>query len=337
MEVTIRDVAKRAGVSIATVSVVINKTRPVNDTLRQRVFDAIRDLDYKPNVLAQSLRSRRSRLLGLVLTDIRNPFMAEEIVGLEEGAASLGYQVIIHNTGEVPERIDQAFQDLMAARVAGLIIATARVGDLSLLKQIQARKTPYVFINRTPRPGMDYYVGTDNVAIGQLAARHLLSLGHRRLACIAGASCHSSSWERYSGYLAALTEAGVEVPNDYVQWTDGFSLDGGQMATRLLLQLPDPPTAIFVASDIMAVGAIRAIQEAHLRVPDDVSIVGVDNINLSDCFLVPLTTVNQPKQEMGSEAAKMLVGRIAGRTDYPTSVIFTPKLVVRQSCGSLRR
>ncbi|HYF90988.1 MAG TPA: LacI family DNA-binding transcriptional regulator [Symbiobacteriaceae bacterium] len=333
--VTIREVAKRAGVSIATVSAVLNQSAGVSDLLRERVLDAVQELDYKPNFAAQSLRSRRSRLLGIILTDIRNPFVSEVAVGFEEGATSLGYQVVIHNTGDEPGRVGDALQNLKAAQVAGLVVATALAGDVTLLDHLQGLKVPYVFINRTPYPGVMNYVGSDNVAIGQTGTRHLLSLGHRKIACITGSPQHSTSWERHSGYLQAMAEAGIDVPNGYVHWGSGFHEEAGYKAAESLMRLPDRPTAMLVTSDLMALGAVKAVQAAGLRVPEDVAVVGVDNISLSDSFIVPLTTVHQPKREMGLEAAKMLIGLITGKQNGPTSVILPPKLVVRQSCGAV--
>lgn len=334
--VTIREVAKRAGVSIATVSAVLNQSAGVSDVLRERVLDAVQELDYKPNAAAQSLRSRRSRLLGIILTDIRNPFVSEVAVGFEEGARSLGYQVVLHNTGDEPDRMGDALQNLVAAQVAGLVIATARAGDVELVNQLESLQVPYVYINRTPYPGVENYVGSDNVAIGLAGTRHLLSLGHRRIACITGAPSHSTSWQRYSGYAQAMTEAGHQVPSGYVHWGDSFSQETGLKATEAFMRLPERPTAIFATSDMMALGAIKAARAAGLDVPGDVAVVGVDNISLSDSFIVPLTTVHQAKREMGLEAAKMLVGLVTGKRTGPASVILPPSLVVRNSCGAAR-
>ncbi|HEY3364960.1 MAG TPA: LacI family DNA-binding transcriptional regulator [Symbiobacteriaceae bacterium] len=332
--VTIREVAKRAGVSIATVSAVLNRTATVSEALRERVLDAVRELDYKPNVAAQSLRSRRSRLLGIVLTDIRNPFVTEVAVGIEEAVGNLGYQVILHNTGDEAGRVGEALQNLKAAQVAGLVVATARVGDVTLLDHLEQLRIPYVFVNRAPYAGVEHYVGTDNVSVGQIGTRHLLSLGHRKIACVTGSPNHSTSWERYSGYLMAMAEAGLQVPGGYVHWGGGYFQEAGYKASELLMGVPDRPTALFVASDLMALGAIKAIHAAGLRVPQDVAVVGVDNISLSDSFVVPLTTVHQPKKEMGLEAAKMLVRLVSGDTTGPASIILPPALVVRQSSGS---
>lgn len=333
---TIREVAKRAGVSIATVSAVLNHSAGVSEALRERVLDAVQELDYKPNFAAQSLRSRRSRLLGIILTDIRNPFVSEVAVGFEEGATSLGYQVVIHNTGDVAGRVVDALQNLQAAQVAGLVIATARAGDVALLEQLNGLKVPYVFINRKPYPGVENYVGSDNVAIGLTATRHLLSLGHRRIACVTGAPQHSTSWERYYGYQQAMSEAGLEVPGGYVHWGNSFSEETGYRAGEMLLRLSERPTAVFATSDLMALGMVKAVRAAGLSVPEDVAVVGTDNISLSDSFIVPLTTVHQPKREMGLEAARMLVGLITGRQNGPASIILPPKLIVRTSCGAVR-
>ncbi len=331
---TIRDVAERAGVSISTVSHVINATRHVNAATRARVQAAMIALDYQPNRLARSLRNRRTHTLGVLLPNSANPFFAQILLGIEAACFDQGYNVILGNANELAER-ELAYLDvLLSKQVDGILLVSTGAYE-EALHFLAARHAPVVMVDRSP--GEAYAatidtVFTDNQGGGVLATRHLLGLAHRRIACIGGPSQLTSSAGRVVGYRQAMAEAGLAVDEALILSGD-FQHEGGYQAARTLLALPEPPTAIFVCNDLMAVGALCAIHEAGLRVPADVSVVGFDNIALAQYSVPRLTTISQPTAAIGQAAVRLLLERLQDR-DAPARHERLPvALIERDSCG----
>ena len=330
---TIRDVAKLAGVSPTTVSHVINGTRFVREETRARVLEAMRRLNYQPNRLARSLRQKRTHTLGLLIPNSANPFFAEVLRGIEDACFEMGYSVILCNADDDPEKELEYLSVLVEKQVDGIVLVSAGAADESL-RLLTASRVPAVVVDREfASQGFDTVV-TDNQGGGYAATRHLLSLGHRRIGCITGPSLLTPSAARVTGYRQALEEAGVPFDEELVVPGD-FRSESGYEMTRKLLGLPEPPTAIFACNDMMALGAICAVHEAGLRVPDDVSVVGFDDITLASYSVPRLTTIAQPRHKMGFMAARMLIERISNRDAPIKRELLPTTLIVRDSCARL--
>ena len=333
MEPTIRDVARRAGVSKSTVSRVLNNDPNVSDRAKGAVGDAMRELHYRPNALARGLSTSRTGTIGLIMSDITNPFHAEVSRGVEDLAADYESNVILCNTDGRPTK-EQAYIDLLLEkRVDGVIFLSAKMGE-SDVSMLQARRVPFVFAGRTLLDVAADSVVADSVLGGFQATNHLIGLGHRRIAHISGPARVSASVDRYEGYCQALRRAGILIDPDLVADGD-FRQDRGYRAMNQLLDRKTGMTAVFAGSDYMALGALEAIYERGLKAPDDVAVVGFDDISFARLHLVQLTTVAQPKYDIGAIAARMLLERIGdpsvGRPSQ--KVVLPPKLVIRRTCG----
>ena len=328
---TIREVAERAQVSQATVSHVINNTRFVSSEVRERVMAAIAELEYQQNSLAKSLRSGKTLTIGLLLPDSANPYFAEIGKAVEDAARHLGYSVILCNTEGDTERESFYLDVLYQKRVDGIILVSVGI-PTHAVESLQKHKLPLVAVDRDfPDYGIDSVL-TDNLAGAILATRHLINLGHRRIACITGPSFINPSSARITGYLQALQEAGISADERYVV-TGDFHPESGWKAAMSLLSLNDRPTAILTCNDLMAFGVLRAAAEMGLRVPEDLALVGYDDIELAAYYTPALTTVAQPKNEMSQMAVEILVKRINGENGGPVKQTLQPVLVIRKSCG----
>ena len=326
---TIREVAKVAGVSYATVSHVLNNTRFVSQETRDRVMAAIADLDYRPNALARSLRSGKTDTIGLILPDSANPFFAEIGRSIEDAAFELGYNVFLCNTDGNVHR-EQLYVDLLSKKQVDGIIFVAAGDQVDSLNALLSHEMPVVLVDRDlPNVEVDAVL-TDNQQGGYLATRHLIELGHRRIACITGPSSITPSAERITGYREALEEEGIPY-DDSLVLTGNYQPDSGLQATSTLLSLDSPPTAIFALNDLMAVGALHAAAKAGRHVPEEVAIIGYDDTELASFMNPPLSTIAQPKTEIGVQATKILARRISNKTFPPYRIILPPELVIRES------
>ena len=330
---TIRDVARQAGVSISTVSHVVNSSRAVSQESRDRVLQAMNQLDYKPNALAQNLRRQQTFSIGMIVPDSANPFFAEVARGIEDTSFTQNHSVILCNTdGDVDKQA--AHTDLLIKnQVAGILFVAAGIST-ELVEDLQARRVPVVVVDReVPGVSVDTVL-TNHLQGGRLATQHLWDLGHRRIACISGGSNLSPSAERLIGYQQILHENGILYDESLVVRGD-FQYVSGYEAARQLLALADPPTAVFACNDLMAVGVISAVTELGLRVPQDLSVVGFDDVRLASFTNPPLTTIAQPKYEIGVIATEMLLAR-AQNIDAPTRLQrLDTELVIRQSTAPL--
>jgi LacI family transcriptional regulator len=324
-----QDVAERAGVSVTTVSHVINETRPVSDDLRQRVLAAMGELGYQPNALARSLRRKKTQTLGMIVPDSANPFFAEVARGIEDASFEQGYSVILCNSESDLAKELLYTNVLVEKQVDGILFVAAGVSTEHILT-LQARRMPLVIVDRDiPGVAVDSVL-TDNARGGWLAVRHLVDLGHRRIGCIAGPSDLTPSAERVTGYRQALQEGDIPVNETLIVKGD-FQYESGYRAARQLLAMDDPPTAIFACNDLMAVGAIRAALELGRQVPTSLSVVGFDDVRLASFTNPPLTTITQPKYEMGTLAATMLLERMRDRDMPPRRQLLDISLMIRQS------
>ena len=331
---TIHDVALHAGVSITTVSHVVNNSRPVSDKGRERVELAIRHLGYVPSAVARSLKSNTTRTLGMLIPNSANPYFSEIARIVEDRCLSAGYTLIVCNTDDEPHRQSVYLQVLAERRIDGLIVVSTGDDD-SLKAQLHGLKMPTVLVDREINDTTCDLVETAHLNGGRLAVQHLLMLGHRRIACIGGLAGVTSGEQRIEGWRTARAEASMTAEDldsgDTLLWRGGFSCQGGYEAMHAILRTELPPSAIFVCNDLMAMGALRAAHEAGLRVPEDMSIVGFDDIELSSYTSPPLTTVAQPKERLGVMAVDMLLERVTGRRHDVCKVVLQPELRVRAS------
>lgn len=334
---TIIDVARHAGVSKSTVSRVLTGG-PVSQEARERVLAAMKALNYQPNAVARGLVSNRSMLLGVLISDVADPYYAELMRGMEERALKHRYDLLIHSTLWEQERELAYLRRLVSRRVDGVIIVGGReITDPALIDtylHMAGQGRPLLFIDRGVDDVKVPRVEVDNVAAAREATRHLLDLGHRRIAHIAGPADVCASQARVAGYRAALADAGIPFDSNLLVAGDFKKGSGFDLALRLL-DLTDPPTAIFAANDLMALGAWRAILSRGLTVPGDIALVGFDDIELLDIAEVPLTTVRQPRYEMGCRAIDLLIAMLVEESDpHSERVVTLPtELVIRGSCG----
>jgi LacI family transcriptional regulator len=329
---SIKDVALLANVSVTTVSHVVNKTRFVSLESCARVEDAIRALGYVPSAVARSLKSKTTRTLGMLIPNSSNPYFAQLVHSVEEHCFGAGYNLILCNTSDEPNRQSTYLQVLAERRVDGLIVVSTGE-DNSLATQLQGLTVPTVLVDREIAGLRCDLVETANVDGGLMATRHLLELGHQRIACIGGARGLVVSEQRIKGWRHAMQTAGLrDLAPELLLYGD-FTSQGGYLATQAMLKLDPRPTAIFVCNDLMAIGALRAAHEASLWIPDALSIVGFDDIELASFTSPPLSTVAQPTRRIGMLAVDLLLELISGRRHEPRQVLFQPELRVRKSSG----
>lgn len=330
--VTIKDVAREAGVSVGTASQALRGSPSVRDTTRRRVLQVAKRLRYQPSALARGLVTRRTHTVGLLISDIANPFFIRAVRAIEDVAQENGYNVILCNTDEDPVKEAQYLRVLMEKRVDGIVLATTAEA-LSIIRDIRRRQIPLVLFDRD-LPG----VAADTVTVdgemgGRLATEYLLSLGHRRIAIIHGPLVRSTGRERLQGYLRALKAAGVKPVHDYI-CEGNFKQDSGRDHTRHLLDLAPPPTALFCTNNLMTVGALQAVHERGIRISSDLSLVGYDDMEWWTLTHPPLTTVGQPVYDLGREAMRLLLRQIgADRRGRPQRMVLKPELIIRNSCA----
>jgi LacI family transcriptional regulator len=325
---TIRQVADRAGVSPTTVSHVINHTRFVSEDVRLRVQAAMHEMGYWPNAVARSLRRGETHTLGLMLPDSANSFFAEIARIIEAAAFDAGYSVILCNTeGDCGK--EQFYLDVVVKKQVDGVILVATGGCMETLPALSQR-VPVVVVDRDlPDLALDAVLA-DNRQGGYVAVSHLLELGHRRIGCITGPSHLTPSAERVVGYQEALACAGLPADPDLLVRGD-FHPESGRLGAHTLFGLAEPPTAIFTCNDLMAIGVLRAAAETGRPVPQALAVVGFDDIELASYTLPQLTTIIQPKVEMGRRAVQLLTERIADKDRPPRREVLATTLVVRES------
>jgi LacI family transcriptional regulator len=332
--VTIRDVAKSAGVSTATVSHVINQSRFVSPAVVRRVQRVIKTLGYQPNALARSLRNRNTSTLGLVLPDSSNPFFAEVARGIEDYAFKQGYNVIFGSSEGDLEKEKIYLRVFLEKQVDGVIFVAAGESAQNI-RQVLSERLSLVVVDREFKNVVADYVTADNRHGGFLATEHLIRLGHRVIACIAGPSAATPSADRVTGYRDALKAHSIRFDSRLVKRGDFQPASGFAVTQSLLAKSGPRPTAIFACNDMMALGALAAIGKMGLRVPRDVAVIGFDDIALASFTSPALTTIQQPKNEMGKLAAQILIERIKNPKIEKNQRHLVPvKLIVRDSTCS---
>jgi LacI family repressor for deo operon, udp, cdd, tsx, nupC, and nupG len=325
MPVTMDDVAKAAGVALSTVSRALADNPRVKVITRAQIQKLAREMGYVPSAIARGLATKRTYSLGVVVRDIVDPFLAELVRLIDMHALELGYSLILSHSGDAEQRERAAINILRQQRVDAIIMPDSSVSD-SFLSQVTNDGIPVVLLNRMSYP---YSIEIDNVGAGEMAANHLLDLGHRRIAYIGGTRTQAESDDRQSGYARALEKRGHSVDPSLITLGNGWS-DGGRDCMRQFLKLAHPPTAVFCYNDLTAFGAIGAIQSAGLRVPQDISVVGFDDITLAAILHPPLTSIAQAKEQMAKLAVEMANALATGKPAAQRTIL-PGRLVVRAS------
>ena len=334
---TMKRIAGELGVSITTVSKVLNNRADISEATRSRVLAKVEELGYKRNAVARSLSLRRSHTLGIVIPDLMHSFFVEIIAGIEPVASTRGYGLLLCSSSENPEKEQSELEMLRSRQVDGIVLASAHgSGITGLLQQLTKQGTTLVMIDRDDHPSVKCHrVLTDDERVGHLATDHLLDLGRRAIAHIGGpAIVHAKRREK--GWRDALRARSIQPPDEWIM-RGGFMESEGYQAMKRLLEVRPKVDAVFAANDPSAIGAMKAIWEAGLRVPDDIAVVGVGDIALGDLLRVPLTTVGWSRTDQGRHAAELMLNSLDEDNDAePQRVIIPPRLIARASSGAPR-
>jgi LacI family transcriptional regulator len=330
---SIREVAAHAGVSVGTVSNVLNRPQVVAQKTRDRVIAAITELGFVRNESARQLRTGGSRTIGLVVLDVANPFFTDLARGVEDEANKAGLAVILCNSDDQERKENRYLDVLEEHRVHGVLI-TPVAGAGTRLESLQRRGTPVVLVDSRSQSRGLCSVAVDDVLGGDLAVSHLLEIGHERIAYVAGPASIRQVVDRHEGALRAVRRVGLAPEDLMVIETDALNVSAGQQAGRSIAATPakSRPTAVFCANDLIALGLLQEMTGNQIGVPEEIAIIGYDDIDFAAAVAVPLTSVRQPRQELGRTAARLLIEEAAAEGKHRhRQVIFQPELVVRQS------
>ena len=333
MTVTIYDVAREAGVSMATVSRVVNNNPNVKPQTRKKVLEAIERLGYRPNAVARGLASKKTTTVGVVIPDISNAIFAEVARGIEDIANMYHYNIILCNADKRKEKEIRVVNTLLEKQVDGLLFMGGSITE-DHLEAFRTSTVPIVLCSTADETGTMPSVDIDHEQAAFDAVSRLISEGHRKIAMISGSlQDPTTGYARFQGYRKALEKAGLPFREDYVR-AGNYRYESGMEATRYFLQLPERPTAIFAANDEMAIGAIHAIQDAGLRVPEDISVIAIDNIRLAEMVRPELTTVAQPMYDIGAVAMRLLTKLMRKEQVDALQVVLPHELIVRRSTAA---
>jgi LacI family transcriptional regulator len=322
----IQEVAKLAGVSPSTVSRALSGYPGISEKTRQKIIEVARKLNYKPNYRGQILTTKSTRNIGLLITDITNPFFPELVRGAEENASEFGYTILLGNTAESEEKETNYLDFFSRGPVDGVIISASRISNEHIIN-LAEDGLPIVVINRILEHPKISYVSTDMEKGGYLATMHLIELGHSKIAFINGPSHSEATERRLAGYKKALAESKIRYNPNLVSFNIPVAESGYKEAIKLL-GVKNPPSAIFTYNDLMAFGVIKAVKELGIKIPEELSIVGFDDIFFSSFTDPPLTTIRQPKEELGKKAVELLLKLMNGERQ---SLLLEPELIIRNT------
>lgn len=328
---TMRDVARLAGVSTSTVSAVINGTVPVSTKRKARVLEAMTALDYHADAVARSLKTGKTNVIGIVVPDITNAFYPEVVRGVEEAARSSGYSVLLCDSSEDPQMEERHLATLSSRRVDGVLLACCANSTAS--DRIVRHRFPMVFVDRVPLGLAERTVSTDNIQAGYAAAKHLIDLGHERIAIVAGHLGLSPHRDRLEGFRKAMQESNAPIRNEYLV-SGGVQIEDGLNDSLGLLNLPTPPTAIMVSNNKLLLGVLQALDEKRIAVPQQLSLIGFDDYIWNKYFSPSLTAVAQSTYEMGKRSFELLLQSInrSKNQELPEKhILLTAELRVRKS------
>jgi LacI family transcriptional regulator len=333
MATRMKDIARDLGLSVVTVSKVLRDHPDIPEQTRKRVLKRVKELDYQPNVLARSLVTGRSFLVGLIVPDLLHPFFAEVAKALSLAIRHKGYSLIVSSSEEDAEWERQEIRQLLARRLDALVIASTDTSS-EHFERMQSKREAFVLIDRNFPDISANFVGVDDEAAGRIATEHLLDIGCKRVAHIRGRA-NSTGIGRFGGYQKALANRGLPLLEDYVvsrSQVDVNSMEQGASAMRLLLQRNPRPDGVFCYNDPLAIGALNSIFEEGLRVPEDIAVIGCGNLLYDDCLRVGLSSIDQRSAQIGEQAAEILLSLIESKkAPKPLQCIVEPALVIRRS------
>jgi len=329
--VTIKDIARKAGVSPSTVSRALNGNPVINRETRRRIRELAEEMGYEKNELARGLVKGDIGAIGLIIPDITNPFFAEITRGVEDAANERGHGVILCNTGGDLEKEKEYARLLRRKRAGGLILASVTVDD-PYIEGLVKGDIPLILVSRVPKEVDTSYITVDDRKGAKMAVEYLMGLGHKTIGFIDGPEDVIPSRDRMKGYQEVLKEHGIPLYEEIICYAD-FTREAGYHVMKRYLKLPELPTAVFAANDLIALGAIEAIEEDGSLVPDDISVIGFNNISYASLPRIMLTTIAQPMYEMGFAAAEYILDVVEGKREERLQRVLEPKLIVRKTCG----
>lgn len=327
---TMKDIASRAHVSVTTVSKVLNGHQDISEKTREHVLKVVEEAGYVPNLMAVNLRCNKGNMVGLVLSDVSKPYFAKVIYGYESTLLAAGYQTLLFNSFEQAERQLQILRQIASMYLAGVIIDPAQHSQDSK-RILESMGIPYVFSNRFFESDRDYYVAADNEKASYLATNHLIARkpGHPVL-CINGPDEISPTTLRYAGYCKALEDAGIAFHPEWV-FNDQYGLSDAYATGRKIAETFTPPFSVFCSTDQIAVGVLRALHDAGLRVPEDAGVIGIDDIDMAPYLTPALSTVALPKEQIGEISANLLIDLMKGKPVQTPRCLLDPALVIRET------
>ncbi|MFP7492319.1 LacI family DNA-binding transcriptional regulator [Terribacillus saccharophilus] len=329
---TIKDIARELDLSISTVSRALNNNADVSEKTRKRVLETAKEMRYQPNVNARSLITKKSNMIGLMLSDITDPFFSEVALGVENLLSKEGYQVIYGNTLLDAEKERRFFKSLLERNIDGIIMKPGKLDD-DMLDMIECTDVPIVFLRDVLEEEQHLQISSidfDQTAAAGSAVQHLIDQGHRRIGYVGMSKQASESKARYRGYLESLHANDIAMNSQYVHRVGG-SIVHGRIGAEKLMKQTKQPTAIFTENDLLAIGAIDWLRAHAYRVPEDISVMGFENLEISGLHQISLTTVHLPRKEIGYRAAKLLLNMIMAANAIPERVVVKTNLVIRSS------
>ncbi|MGG1291850.1 LacI family DNA-binding transcriptional regulator [Bacillus smithii] len=331
---TMKDISKKAKVSLSTVSAVINQSAYVSPELTKRVMQAIEELNYRPNAIARSLKKKSTNTVGVIVTDILNPFYPPMIKGIEDVAFNNNFNVILCNTSNEHKRIKTYLELMLEKQVDGLLLANIATSED--FNEIEKTGLKYVLINRKPPFYEKNFVGVNNQLSSELAVNHLVAQGYKRIAYFGGNLEINTARERKAGFISCMNQNGLDV-DPMLVFEGEYSLESGYTNVKKMLeQVEKLPEAICAVSDVVAFGVIKGLRDSGIRVPEDIAVIGNDNSSFSENFLVPLSSVDHSTYDMGKLSMELLLQLIKEKNVVDRQIILTPSLVIRESCGYTR-
>jgi LacI family transcriptional regulator len=328
---TLKEVARLAGVSTATVSNVLNETKFVSEEVKEKVNSAIQELNYETNIVAKSLRVKESRIIGLLISDISNPFFSILVRGIENELAKSNYSILLNNTDSSVEKEDTYLKMLIGKRVDGLIISSAgNTGDY--FRSMEKTGVPMVFLNRCPDFLISDVIMTNNIKGAYSATEHLIRHGYEKIAIITGPTSISTGKDRLIGYKRALEDYSIAESDELVK-EGSFNTESGYKKMKELMEQDYKPDAVFISNNSMTFGAYKYLKESGHTVPDQVAVIGYDDFDWAEIVEPPITTVRQPAYDLGVHAAKLILARIIKKQVKREMMYMDPTLIIRRSCG----
>lgn len=331
MAITIKDIARKADVSITTVSRVLNnKSKGVGEETRKKILKIVEEENYIPNAVAKGLVTKKTNIIGLVIPDITNPYYPEIAKGVEDTAAEYGYNVLLCGTNNLVENEHKYIRILKEHYVAGIIYNSAQYVSEETFNKLERTEMPYVFIENTPLKDKNMRVYTDGEVGMEKLVDHLIEMGHKHIAFLSGPADNYTTKARMTGYKKALKKHGIEVDEELIKYGESTRASGYEM-TKALIKEKKKFSAVACFNDLMAVGALQKFHEKGISVPVDISLTGYDNVYVTKITTPKITTVEQPAYDMGCEAARILIDHIENDTKPTKAVSFEPKLKIRES------